>query len=169
MIKIRNSVFETNSSSTHSISIGGGNPDRISEFNSLGKYIDEDNYLHIKFMGFGWGYDFYCDAYTKLVYLIQMICLTHGIDLDSWWTVNKSPEHVMNNLNDVDEWEWINNYIRKWFGIEGIYIDSVDGYIDHQSYEYYRSAKDFLNAYELTIEEFLFNPNVKLIIDNDNH
>ena len=40
--------------------------------------------------------------------------------------------------------------------------------IDHQSYEDFKSMSDFLKCNHISIENFVFNPNVVLVIDNDN-
>ena len=55
-----------------------------------------------------------------------------------------------------------------WDGKEYYYLD-FDGYIDHQSHEDYSCLQDFLDDYGVTIEEFIFSPNVILHTDNDNH
>lgn len=163
MINIRTSVFETNSSSTHSVSISNKNSSFDTE--SLKRFIQKDNYLHISFGEFGWEHRYYCDPLNKLIYLIQMICCTHGIDC---WYTDKSQGELREQLESVDEWDWVNNYIKNLYNIEGIWIDSFDGYIDHQSYEDYDSAHDFLNDYGLDMERFIFDSGVDLITSNDN-
>ena len=40
--------------------------------------------------------------------------------------------------------------------------------IDHQSYEDFERMSDFLKCNHISIENFVFNPNVVLVIDNDN-
>ena len=54
------------------------------------------------------------------------------------------------------------------FGFKGYYLEHP-GYIDHQSCEDYGCLDHFLNRYGVTLEQFIFDPNVTLITDNDNH
>jgi len=65
--QIRRNVFETNSSSMHSLTVTpNGNMDNL--------IVDEyENKVITEFGEFGWGYDSYCDAATKLSYLMTMI------------------------------------------------------------------------------------------------
>ena len=59
MIQIRRGVFETNSSSTHSVSISHKNSSYYDP-SSLNVFIDEyDNKVHVKFGEFGWEVESY--------------------------------------------------------------------------------------------------------------
>ena len=186
MRQTRNSIFETNSSSTHSVSIrGASNPPQY-EY-TLGAYIDPaDHYIHIPFGEFGWGYDEYEDDYNKLQYLLTMIAETHK---SNYYHPDYTSVDEFYNLDDFILLESIVcEHIPGCKGIciaseitDKIYDDVTDkegnpyhsidinGYIDHQSYENYTCLADFLEDNEITIEEFLFNPYVQLIIDNDNN
>ena len=48
------------------------------------------------------------------------------------------------------------------------YVDH-DGYIDHQSCEDYKSLRDYLDDWGIDLRRFIFDENVALHIDNDNH
>jgi hypothetical protein len=67
---------------------------------------------------------------------------------------------------------WIDSNMKmdcyEWDGTTHIYFDH-DGYIDHQSFEGYKSVQDFLDDYDLDITQFLFDDGVCVITDNDNH
>ena len=182
MKQIRKSLFETNSSSTHSISIA--NPfDKECFANDLNTFVNpDDNYLHVEFGEFGWGYEKYNDCYTKLQYLLTLIA-----------EINKRDGYHQKllSLDDFylfDEFMLLESIICEKCGCKGICIDSkietteldvvspegnhyisvyMNGYIDHQSHEDYYSIFDFLD--DLSIEQFIFNPQITLIIDNDNH
>ena len=184
MKQVRKNIFETNSSSTHSVSISGdSNPSTYTC--TLDQYVSDDGYLHIKFGEFGWGYDEYTDDYVKLQYLLTMIAETHKNDfyhpgytsLDEFYDLDDFIllesiicEHVKDckgikvesEVNDS-----VHNDITDKDG-NPCHIIEIDGYIDHQSYEDYDCLNDFLDDWDLTIEKFLFNDNVELIIDNDN-
>ena len=170
MYSIRESVFETNSSSSHSVAIKSRKEKNFSDNNQYGieelkDYIENDGYLHIDLEEFGWGPETYADPYYKLSYLLCMLMCVNGIG--GW--CNDSPDRIRSDLERTKEWEEINEFIVDLYNCNGIYIDDCSGYIDHQSYEDYRSVRDFLNDYDVSIDDFLFNSNVKLIIDNDNH
>jgi len=162
MIQIRNNVFETNSSSMHSVSINENN-------NIFDTNLEiEDNKVVGHFDEFGWGYDCYNDTQTKLSYLLTMIA------------------GVVNSIDDLyssDDFIKIEECIKHYINCDGIsiaedeyrikqdrdgetYLD-FDGYIDHQSQ--YFTIRDFLYENGVELEEFLFNSKVELIIDNDNH
>lgn len=161
--QIRRSVFETNSSSCHSISIKdkGIGTDALK--------VDRDtNKVYTKFGEFGWGYDEFIDAETKLSYLMTMLVCTHRDCLS------------IETLYETEDFKKINDAVITHCNCDGIIIDDYvaesswnknynthNGYIDHQSV---CKIDEFLNEYgsECTIEEFLFDRGIKLIISNDN-
>lgn len=111
---IRHSVFETNSSSSHSISIAGGEykPDRL---------LVEDGVCRVYPGEFGWEVEDYYDAATKASY-----CVTY----------------IMNCTCDDqrdEEQEMLRRVIAQNTGADEVqFVKSCDefwpwGYIDHQS------------------------------------
>lgn len=169
MYTIREEVFETNSSSTHSVSIKNrhGADDYNYTAEELKQYIEDDNYLHIDLGEFGWGIDTYTDAYNKLSYILTMLGEVNHIL--RWDSSNKTSDELRSQFENTEEWNDINSFIRETLNCNGIYIDDFDGYIDHQSYEDYNSVRSFLDDYATNLVDFIFNPYVSLIIDNDNH
>ncbi len=164
---IRHNIFETNSSSSHSLCIGVSN--ELSPSYLTIDYVD--NCVHVEFGEFGWGYDETNDQYDKLSYLVTMLVETEGNGCKS-----------MDDLRNAEGFKLIEGVIKEYCKCDGIIIDSDikpatwnenyidhDGYIDHQSCEDYHSLQHFLNDYGITIEQFVFNSDIKLIIDNDNH
>ena len=145
--QIRYGVYETNSSSCHSLSISKKG---ITEY----LHVDEDeNKVIVNFGEFGWGYETYNDAETKLSYLITMLAQYNSFSAEE--------------LYDTDEFRRINDIVALRCECDGIIIDdSSDGYVDHQSVE---RIDDLMSIYDCTIEEFIFDSGIKLIIDNDNH
>ena len=65
--QIRRKVFETNSSSMHSLTV-----EKLGVTEYL--HVDEvENKVIVNYGEFGWGYDEYTDPETKLSYLITML------------------------------------------------------------------------------------------------
>lgn len=169
--QVRRSVFETNSSSTHSLSITNGN---LHESNL---YVDDfDNKVHVEFGEFGWEVKSYTDQYTKLQYLVTMLATTEGgglTDIEDFFETNgfkKINELIKSYCNCdgivIDSEIKIDSY--EWNGNVEYYLD-FDGYIDHQSCECYHNIDEFLDYYNTDIINFIFNNGVVLHTDNDNY
>lgn len=157
--RIRKSVFESNSSSTHSLSIKKrGCTENLC--------VDpETNKVITHFGEFGWGYDKFTDPVNKLSYLVTMLVETHE-DCKS-----------MEELCETEDFKRINDAVAEHCNCSGIIIDEKieydddeyggwlehDGYVDHQSVMPIRKL-----FYDCSVEEFIFDPGVVLIIDNDN-
>lgn len=168
---IRRGVFETNSSSSHSVSIKNEN---ISE--SYLRVDPFDNLVHVQPGEYGWSYDTLKTQTDRLSYLCTMLLCTEGAKVNS-----------VDEITELDGYKEINKIIAEKCNCEGIIIDGdmeiksytygekthtyldFDGYIDHQSCEGYSNINAFLNDYNLDIVNFIFNDGVKVIIDNDNH
>lgn len=156
--QIRKGVFETNSSSTHSISFCKKELER----NNMP--IDCDGYIHARFGEFGWEIANYYDQENKLSYLLTMamhlngFCTFYGDDID------EDIEHFMN----TDDFKRISGDIADYVGCNGIIIDNSEGYIDHQSREDYFTLDQFLNENCTDIINFVFG-NVVVHTDNDNY
>lgn len=142
--RIRHGVFETNSSSTHSISLA--NTEKKFCTDSLP--IDKDGSISIYPGEFGWEQKRYYDAYTKASYALTYAFAT------------SSKEIVM--LQEV---------IQEHTGVKDVKLcTSESGYyafgnIDHQSIEVCEEAFKSKEA----LRSFIFNPQSILITDNDNH
>ena len=168
---IRNNVFETNSSSCHSIQISQKSS---MDYKSLRSHIDIDGILHIIPKEFGWEINTYRLPYTKIQYAFEMIIETEvyyeelkDIDNNYGLDVIYTTEGFQNLkdllVSNIDECKDV--------VVDIDYNDSFNkfGYIDHQSHENYNSLQDFLNDYDVTLEEFIFDTGVVLKTDNDNH
>lgn len=136
---IRKSVFETNSSSTHSIGLDSG------DFKISDKPFDIGGILNIYPGEFGWEEEKYNDIWTKASY-----ALTWAIESPKYTTmlrevIEKVTKCKVNfiPISPPDDW----------------------GYIDHQSFDV--CTQVFKNKKTLT--NFLFNPKSVLRTDNDNH
>ena len=162
MKKIRRNVFETNSSSTHSITFS--RRDQTAESNHLP--IEDDGYIHMRLGEFGWEINSYTDQYNKLSYLLTMCAELNGID---FWCINDATfESSLEELYDCDEFQLISSVIGEYANCKGIKLDRCEGYIDHQSHEDYSSIPDFLESNGTDIIDFVYG-NVIVNTDNDNH
>jgi len=171
MIKIRYGVFETNSSSCHSISFSNKYKritksklkyetikDNAKELRDIvnGNY---DHSLEIPLGEFGWGVQTYNDCYTKLQYALTMAYVT-----ECGYSSNGQ------GFEETDGYKKILDLLKEEIGCEFLIVSNFeDGYIDHQSCYDYSSLADFLSDWGVSLYDFIFNPYVKLNIDNDNH
>lgn len=141
MIKlVRHGVFETNSSSCHSLSIAHSGA-------LVGLTPNEDNEIVLTPGEFGWEVETFQDPLTKIAYCWQD---TEHDSARREMLIEVVLEHtgasklVMRQSNS------------RYF---------PDGYIDHESVGTSREA--FVD--KTTLKNFLFNSHSELIIDNDNH
>lgn len=149
-MKIRQKMFETNSSSTHSVSIAESYDHDI--LDTL--RVDHQGCVTVEPGEFGWGFDKFTDAPTKASY-----CLTYI----------QSPKCPKKKRKE----NMLRRVIMKQTGCEEVFFGEEGGYIDHQSApgedgigtegrcEEIFSSRDKLR-------DFIFNPKSKLFIDNDN-
>lgn len=171
---IRRSIFETNSSSSHSVSKQKGT------LQESYLSVRKDNKIHVEFGEFDWGYERISDQYGKLQYLCTMAAC-NNID-------HVTIEDFLNN----DDFKELSYVIGEYCGCDGINFESqnnltvennwvntpkcidFNGYIDHQSM--FPSFSEFLHDFgfdedndKTNILNFVFNDGVTLIIDNDNY
>lgn len=174
MKKIRNNVFETNSSSTHSLSIKLG--ESLENFNIP---LNNIGVIEANFGEYGWGYDILDTQEAKLSYLLTMVAMTElGSD------IIKTKISARDRFINTDGFQKLNNFAKQhcngisdsicsqlakdaWHQNSGFKLE-IDGYIDHQSCEDYNSLQDFLDDYNISIDEIILNPTAHIIIDNDN-
>lgn len=147
MKTIRSGMFETNSSSAHTLTFKGDliRPDLpINQIN---------NKVSIPLGYFGKSYEEYFDSFTKLQYILTCIWCFCGEDL----------EKAQNNWYFKEIEDIIKSYIPECSGLE-IYEKAKCGF-DHQSYpEEYGDFVIFGDGWNMqTIKQFIFNPNVGLM------
>jgi len=167
MKQIRQGVFETNSSSVHSLSI-------------LNRDSFISNYPLQGFFGeFGWEHNMLNSPTEKLSYVLTTIAYFAGVV-----NVNKKIEKdkAIGMFLSEGHFVFLNEAIKEHTG-EGIYIDwdkalcsewNPFGYIDHQSFEY--GVPDALEMFWSEDEEtfkknmidLIFNSKYSIITDNDN-
>lgn len=165
---IRRGVFETNSSSMHSIVVTNNNINNVSMEDYF--YVwkspcsNKISFWH-EDIEFGRSpFEILATAYDKLKYAYASF---FGYEAD---------EHVDEDGNPDDElkerMESFDSVVASVFeGLTGVdYSDSLSngewGYVDHESCSLLR---DFLNKEDISLEEFLRNPKYIVVIDGDEY
>lgn len=157
MKNIRNSVYETNSSSTHSFSVSTDTSGILSTI-----IPDDDGVITLEGGEFGWGWEKFNDALTKANYA--------AVYISDYAMVHK--DHG-NDLLDV-----LKNVICEHTGAKDIVFDlgldskTFKSHIDHQSNAF--ENDNFLVSYAHNadvMKNWIFNPESWLFIgdDNSNH
>lgn len=152
----RSSVFETNSSSTHSISIAYSNsPDDLMDI----LLPDSEGNIVLNGGEFGWSEEYFYDAQTKASYLAVYCAEWCGDRKDEFFAI----------LFDVIKKQTGCNQVILNFTCEYSYSDKDSknwSYIDHQSAE----SQDYHYLFDdpEQIRQFVFNPKSVLETGNDN-
>lgn len=160
--QIRNNIFETNSSSTHSISIASDAPTG----NLLDTLIpDEHGNVVLKGNEFGWYVDDFYNAEDKASYLA-----IYAVD----WSGENKEKHIQVLKDVIIQQTGCNDVIflfntDEYNVVPELYKDDVTGwaYIDHQSVE--DRDYDYIFKDPELVRKFIFNKNSYLHTDNDNH
>lgn len=145
MKKIRQGVFETNSSSMHSVHIAESSKDTI--YKTINP--NEEGVIEISSGKYGWDEETFSSVNDKASYAFT-------------YTQYGDEERLIEMLRSV---------IKKHTGCnEVVFLKTSDeyypkGYIDHQSTEVLNEAF----SSEESLKEFLFNPESYFQTDNDNH
>lgn len=159
---IRQDVFETNSSSCHTVSVRGRE--------MYANYSLDLPFIEIKLGEYGWDGDPCDDFRSKLAYALSMVMHTEYPNFNQYdedFVVDQSV------LEQLEGYKTLLNAIRIHGRCENIHIKRKNGwypygYIDHQSYENYNSLQDFLDDWNVSAERFLFDDGVVVYILNDN-
>ena len=139
---IRDRVFESNSSSSHTlvISDSGREPSKL--------IPDSEGYIHVDYGEFGKDLMMYDSQYDKLSYLVTLCYYcTYGSE----------------KTTDTYQFKEIEDAVIKYTGCNGIIIDElVDPAIDHQSIPEYGDIT-IINVFdEDAVINFVFNRYIKL-------
>lgn len=159
---IRNGVFETNSSSAHSLAYGTGKiirgngwrmPEDETDFSNPMYRLDEvpdeyKGYTFDEWLGeYGWNGKTLCSPQQKFSYLITRLG-------DTTKELYESEEYAQ-----IKEWlEEIGCHVRPS-------IEDESGYIDHQSYDIVEAS---LFKTKEDLITYLFNDDICIHIENDN-
>ena len=161
MKQVRNCVFETNSSSTHSISFVA---QKNLEENQMP--IDDDGYIHAWFDEFGWENCYYYAQSERLSYLLTMAM--HLNDFYIWCGSEKEIQEDIELFMETNDFKLISDEIAQHANCKGIVLNHSEGYIDHQSREDYGCLDQFLYEVGTDIVGFVFG-DTTIHTDNDNH
>lgn len=154
MIKIRNSVFETNSSSSHSLVFS-----KVDRGHSYDLPVDENGVLTIPFGEFGWGPEILRTPLEKLSYIIT--------DRGGWSydDDNKPWDEILEELKEDAEIQQIIEIVKRNVpAVKEVTFEPASdfyprGYVDHQSQGTSRNADT---------ADIIFNNSIIILIDNDN-
>lgn len=161
--KIRRGVFETNSSSVHSLAIskdGMEKPNlRIRRKKIDGKFY---RFLYVPLGTFGKNHQLFTDQEEKLSYLVTIAYLTNG---------GRDLEHMEESYAYKDMEEEIVKYCNEaGYNVEGFYVDpKTEKYadIDHQTICDYYGIDDFYHIMGVNFVDFVFNKYISLETDCD--
>lgn len=160
MIQIRHGVFETNSSSTHSVTVFS------KKFSPSTLDVYSDGYIHVNLGEFGWEVRNYYSQNERLSYLLTMLYELTGRNIPY---SHNYEQNVMESMIESDDFTRIVEDVCSYTDADGIVIDNTYGYIDHQSStDEYRTIDEFLDDCGCTITEFVFG-DICVHTDNDNH
>lgn len=162
-VQIRQSVFETNSSSTHAISVASFFPE---DWNISYKVPDKVHFSLDR--EFGWEFETYDDIASKAAYLWLIICDMHSDakDLDDLKAVKTHIEKVLTNAGVKEVTFDMGSYKEcTWRKDGSMYLD-YSGYIDH-SYDAHEFAKTLLENDEMLLA-YLFDSDSCVATGNDN-
>ena len=174
---LRNSVFETNSSSCHSLALAKADNGESSSAATLSKLytdyqLDENGNLHFNVGEYGWGFEVLSDFQSKLAYV-----MTYAIRKGSYYDFLD----LMKALHDVTQFNqlyYFDRLVGYWneeenvFKFSGYYSDVDDlerdigdAYIDHNSFYLLNGIIED----EDKLKNLLFVKDSEIVIENDNH
>ena len=163
---IRYAIWESNSSSMHTLTVRG-------KRNVDNSYYPSNVNIEICLDEYGWDGDPCDDFRSKLAYAMSMVLNTEYPEFHYYHEDDFIVDQ--NILESLDGYKLLLDAINKHVKCERVIIKRKDnayfpyGYIDHQSYEDYGCLQDFLDDWNVDAERYLFDDGVVVHIDNDNH
>lgn len=162
MIQIRTTIFETNSSSSHSVVMSSKDRGYCHKMP-----VDKNGKLVIRFGEFGWGPEVLYTPYEKLCYWMTEYANEFWYDWKDEYKDKTFEEKVQIFANKPEIKKAIKEIKKHCKNVKTIEFASPDeediyynfGYIDHDSVGLVR-GEDF--------ENLIFNNSVIIVIDNDN-
>lgn len=167
MFTIRRNVFETNSSSMHSVSYTPRKENAQLDLESL-----KEKYNGRKIVGYfgeyGLGYDVLCSLEEKLSYVLTMIRYHEHV-------IDDEDVNVLEAFKACKYFVWLSEMFNEYLGCNlDVELSTDDyykmGYIDHQSTDtlnnYFKNDEE---EFKMSIMQLLLDDNYTIIIDDDNH
>ena len=160
--QVRQGVFETNSSSTHAISVASFYPE---DWNISYKVPEKVHFALDK--EFGWEFETYEDTYSKAAYLWLIICDMYSDikDIDKLKAAKAHIEEVLTNAGVKEVTFDMGSYKESWRNDGSLYL-KYSGYIDH-SYEAFEFAKILLEKDDMLLS-YLLDSDSCVATGNDN-
>lgn len=164
-LKVRSGVFETNSSSTHSLSLSPTMDNMVPP--PIPESMLVYGVMYVIPGEFGWEEETYHDVESKLSYLYTDAMSHIPYERDSKTIDPNTPESRI----EFEKLQIIADAVKKYSGVDVLFNVQRDdyypfGYIDHQSYgtcgEVWDEGVD-------GIIRFVFSNNSYFTTDNDNH
>ena len=163
MIQIRQNIFETNSSSTHSFVI------RTREYENEAIELNDSPYITVELDSYDWGFDVLRSPLQKLSYLLTYTKAVEAVGYESF-----------SRFRDLDGYKILNEAVKQKLGKE-IYpvgVNDSDTGIDHQS-QLTDTLRELLDSFDVKERKYnwgavdmakyiIFNPHVEIWITNDN-
>ena len=156
MRQIRRGVFETNSSSSHSITVC-----RDNDFEPSALRTDVNGYVRARFGEWGWSFHDVTTQYERLSYILTMARILTECNESVWACSKKVREKDKRNFEVTREFKEISDAVAAHTpDCVGVRIDVDDydtGDIDHDSSNsVYSSFEEFLLDNNMTVEQFIF-------------
>lgn len=167
MFTIRKNVFETNSSSMHSVSYS---PKKDNAQLDLAKLKEEYNGKTIvgTFGEYGWGYDLLCSLEEKLSYVLTSIRYFDDV-------IDEDSVNVLDAFKENKYFKWLAEIFHEYLGCELDVELKADeyykmGYVDHQSTDTLNGyIHDNEDQFKMSMMQLLLDDSYTIIIDNDNN
>lgn len=166
----RSGVFETNSSSSHSLTYENTNgvmfaPDYLKP--------NLEGFIEVPAMEFGWGHEEYQTPLEKLSYLVMQVISTESHECTGDQEVHelegfkKISEAIASHCNCKGIVVPDLNFQSKSHTYEDITVNYTEheGYVDHQSV---CGLEGCISETDGSIIDYVFNPKNVLVISNDN-
>ena len=157
--QVRTGLFETNSSSTHALTICKEFAEDLQNNRVMDTIpIADDGTITLTGGEFGWEIETYSSAETKANYLIQA-CV-----VDEYVPDGRYFNYVFNREATLENAKTLLEVIKEYTGCKEVIIDEsiiTRGYIDHSELPYFIHDKEKLF-------NFLFNKRSKIYTSNDN-
>lgn len=163
-IQMRRHVFETNSSSSHSVSYSVRSSEPV-DFKQVADDLAPDGIITAQFGDFGWGYDCLSSFDEKLSYVVTEMQYKDGVNRDN-----------AESFMESQYFQWLQQLMRQMLNVEltieykGGYFET--GYVDHQSIGTLHEADLWgfdEGTFKSNMSRLLFDDGYNIIIDNDNH
>lgn len=144
MKTIRQNVFETNSSSSHSVTIVGNCRENFS-----------NEFMKIERGEFWWEYQKHDDFFTKLSFAYTLATPLKWSSRDGEGSINPTSTREM----------WmLDNFLKNYLGVKKVIYSDKEGSIDHESHW----LKEVIFRDDDTLADFLLGENSFLQLDFNN-